>query len=391
MFAVNRRYIKDFDWKLLTVAIMIASFGLLEISSAEPVSGLWKRQLVGIIIGLVAILVTTTIDYRIIANHYGLILYWIGVCLLGLVLTPLGKEVNGNQNWLDLGPVGFQPSEFAKLFTIVYLASYLSRFRIPQVDLRSMKSWPAKLILEEIVVRWILPWVKIILIWALPTGLVYLENDTGSALSYISFLGGMFLLLAINWRWIVAGLVTILIVTALVFPQRVIPYLKSCSGYKCERIRAVYWPELAGKRFRYQNDQAEIAVGSGGIYGKGLRGSTQGTLGFVPEVHNDFIYAVASEEWGFVGASLVLFGYLFIILRLIWIASDARERLGSFLVTGFAVLLLYHVTVNVGMVLRLLPIMGIPLPLMSHGSTSVIATFFGLGLAINVRLRRFVN
>jgi rod shape determining protein RodA len=391
MFAVNRRYITDFDWPLLIAVLLIASFGLLEISSAEPVAGLWKRQAVGILIGLVVIFVTTTVDYRIIVNHYGGLLYWTGIVLLILVLTPLGKEVNGNRNWLDLGPVGFQPSEFAKLFTIVYLASYSSKFRFPQVDLRSMKSWPVRRILEEIVIRYILPWVKMVLIWALPTGLVFLENDTGSALSYISFLGGMFLLLSINWRWLVAGLVVILLLISLALPLKVIPYLKSCPGYKCERIRAVYWPELAEKRFRYQNEQAEIAVGSGGIFGKGLRGSTQGTLGFVPEVHNDFIYAVASEEWGFIGASLVLVGYLFIILRLIGIAKEARERLGSFLVIGFATLLLYHVTVNVGMVVRLLPIMGIPLPLMSHGSTSVIATFFGLGLAINVRLRRFVN
>jgi len=390
MFAVNRRYITDFDWPLLIAALLLASFGLLEISSAEPFPGLWERQAVGIAIGLIVIFMTTMIDYRIIANQYGAILYWIGVGLLALVLTPLGKEVNGNRSWLHLGPVGFQPSEFAKLFTIVYLASYTSKFRIPQVDLRGIKSWPIRRILEEILIRYLLPWVKMVLIWALPTGLVFLENDTGSALSYISFLGAMFFLLGINWRWLVAGLAALLLLIGLSLPYA-IPYLKSCPGYKCERIRAVYWPELAEKRFRYQNEQAEIAVGSGGIFGKGLRGSTQGTLGFVPEVHNDFIYAVASEEWGFIGASLVLVGYLFIILRLIGIASQTRERLGSFLVIGFAVLLLYHVTVNVGMVVRLLPIMGIPLPLMSHGSTSFIATCFGLGLAINVRLRRFVN
>jgi len=390
MFAVNRRYITDFDWPLLIVALLLASFGLLEISSAEPLPGLWERQAVGIALGLVVIFLTTMIDYRIIANQYGIFLYWFGIGLLALVLTPLGKEVNGNRSWLHLGPVGFQPSEFAKLFTIVYLASYFSKFRLPQVDLRGMKSWPISRILEEILIRRLLPWVKMVLIWALPTGLVFLENDTGSALSYISFLGAMFLLLGINWRWLVAGLAAMLLLIALALPS-VIPYLKSCPGYKCERIRAVYWPELAEKRFRYQNEQAEIAVGSGGIFGKGLRGSTQGTLGFVPEVHNDFIYAVASEEWGFIGSSLVLLGYLFIILRLIGIASQARERVGSFLVIGFAVLLLYHVTVNVGMVVRLLPIMGIPLPLMSHGSTSFIATCFGLGLAINVRLRRFVN
>ena len=390
MLSDKRRFLSDFDWPLLVVVALLASFGLLEISSAEPFPGLWKRQAVGILIGLLVLFVTAAVDYRIIVNQYGALLYWVGVVLLALVLTPLGKEINGNRSWLYLGPVGFQPSELAKMFTIVYLASYLSKFRLPQVDLRGMKNWPVVRKVEEVVIRYTLPWVKMLLIWALPTGLVFLENDTGSALSYTSFLGAMFLLIGIRWRWLLGGLAVVLLLLAVMLP-RAIPYLKTCPGYKCERIRAVYWPDLAEKRFRYQNEQAEIAVGSGGVFGKGLRGSTQGTLGFVPEVHNDFIYAVASEEWGFIGGSLVLVAYLFIIHRMIEIARRARERLGSFMVAGIAVLLLYHVTVNVGMVVRLLPIMGIPLPLMSHGSTSVIATCFGLGLAINVRLRRFVN
>jgi rod shape determining protein RodA len=160
-----------------------------------------------------------------------------------------------------------------------------------------------------------------------------------------------------------------------------VKYFKACQGYKCERIRAVYWPDLAEKRFRYQNDQAEIAVGSGGVFGKGLRGSTQGTLGFVPAVQQRTLSMLWPAKNGdLLEVSLVLFAYLFIILRMIGIASRARERLGAFMVVGFAVLLLYHVTVNVGMVVRLLPIMGIPLPLMSHGSTSVIATCSDLAL-----------
>ncbi|MEY4168650.1 MAG: hypothetical protein RIR52_2474 [Acidobacteriota bacterium] len=390
MLAVNRRFATDFDWPLLVVVVLLASFGLLEISSAEPVPGLWQRQAFGLLIGLAVLFTMSAINLSTLVNSYGHWLYWVGVLLLALVLTPLGKEVNGNRSWLYLGPVGFQPSELAKMFTIVYLASYLSKFRLPEVDLRSMRNRPVRWIVQEVAIRYILPWVKMALIWALPTGLVFLENDTGSALSYVSFLGVMFILTGINWRWLLGGSVVALLLLAVALP-RAVPYLKTCQGYKCERIRAVYWPDLAEKRFRYQNEQAEIAVGSGGVFGKGLRGSTQGTLGFVPEVHNDFIYAVASEEWGFIGGSLVLVAYLFIILRMIGIASRAREREGGLMVAGFAVLLLYHVTVNVGMVVRLLPIMGIPLPLMSHGSTSVIATCFGLGLTINVHMRRFVN
>jgi rod shape determining protein RodA len=365
MFGINRRYLSDFDWPLLGVAIAVAAFGVIEISSAEPIPGLWRRQVVGVVIGMVVLFLTTMFDYRRLVN-IAPYLYAVGVVLLALVLTPLGKEVNGNRSWLYFGSFGFQPSEFAKIFTILFLAYYLSGIKKRPLDLRTI--------------------FTVGLIWAVPTVLVFLENDTGSALSFTSFFAAMVFLSGVRWSWLaVAAGVTVL---ALVFS---VPYVKTCKSYKCERIKAVYWPELAEKRFRYQNDQSEIAVGSGGITGKGLRNSTQGTLGFVPEVHNDFIYAVASEETGFVGSFLSLAAYLMIITRLIQIARRARERAGLLLVAGFAALLLYHVTVNVGMVVRLLPIMGIPLPLMSFGSTSVVATCFGLGLAISVRLRRFVN
>ena len=365
MFGVSRRYLTDFDWPLLAMALLVAAFGVLEISSAEPFPGLWRRQLVGIGIGLGVLFFVTLVDYRRIVN-IAPYLYVVGIVLLALVLTPLGREVNGNKSWLYFGSFGFQPSEFAKLFTLLFLAYFLS----------GVKKYPLDL------------WTTIVAggIWAVPTALVFAQNDTGSALSFTSFLAATLFLSGLRWSWLAAALVAVCIAVVVA-----VPYIKTCKSYKCERIKAVYWPDLAEKRFRYQNEQSEIAVGSGGLLGKGIRGSTQGTLGFVPEVQNDFIYAVASEETGFVGSFAALTVYLLIVTRLIQIARRARERVGLLLVAGFASLLLYHVTVNIGMVLRMLPIMGIPLPLMSSGSTSVVATLFGLGLAISVRLRRFVN
>ena len=363
MFNLNRRYIADFDWVLFSLALAVAAFGVLEISSVQP--GLWRRQLIGIGIGVGLMFATTLYDYRRVVNAAPY-LYGIGVTLLALVLTPLGKEVNGNRSWLYFGNFGFQPSEMAKIFTLLFLAYYLSGVKKRPLDLKSI--------------------VVAVAIWTVPTVLVFLENDTGSALSFTSFLAATLFLAGLRWSWVVAAVGALLI--GLVVAG---PVIKNCKSYKCERIKAVYWPELAQERFRYQNNQAEIAVGSGAIIGKGPGGSTQGSLGFLPEVHNDFIFAVASEEWGFLGSSLSLTTYLLIIARLIQIARRSRERVGLLLVAGLAALLLYHVTVNVGMVIRLLPIMGIPLPLMSFGSTSVVATCFGLGLAISVRLRRFVN
>jgi rod shape determining protein RodA len=363
MFNFNRRYIADFDWVLFSLALAVAAFGVLEISSVEP--GLWRKQLIGVGIGLVLMFVTTLYDYRRVVNAAPY-LYGVGVALLALTLTPLGKEVKGNQSWLTIGTFSFQPSEIAKVFTLLFLSYYLSGVKKRPLDLRTV--------------------VVAVVIWAVPTALVFMENDTGSALSFTSFLAATLFLAGVRWSWVVAALGALLI--GLVVAG---PVIKNCKSYKCERIKAVYWPELAQERFSYQNNQAEIAVGSGAIIGKGPGGSTQGSLGFLPEVHNDFIFAVASEEWGFLGSSLSLTIYLLIIARLIQIARRSRERVGLLLIGGLAALLLYHVAVNVGMVIRLLPIMGIPLPLMSSGSTSVVATCFGLGLAISVRLRRFVN
>jgi rod shape determining protein RodA len=369
MFNANRRYMADFDWVLLSLAVGLAAFGVLEIWSVTTTHGmapgLWRRQLVGVGIGLVLMFLTTAHDYRRIINAAPY-LYGVGIVLLLLVFTPLGKVVNGNRSWLELGSFSFQPSEMAKIFTLMLLAYYLAGVRKRPLDLRTV--------------------AVAVAIWALPTALVFLENDTGSALSFTSFLAAMLFLAGVRWSWMAAALVAVVIAVIVAAP-----HIKNCESYKCERVKSVYWPDLAQKRYRYQNEQAEIAVGSGAVLGKGPRGSTQGGLGFLPEVHNDFIFAVASEEWGFIGSSLSLATYLMIIARLIQIARRSRERTGLLLVAGLAALLLYHVTVNVGMVVRLLPIMGIPLPLMSFGSTSVVATCFGLGLAISVRLRRFVN
>jgi rod shape determining protein RodA len=366
MVALNRRYLADFDWALLVLALLLAAFGVLEISSAQPFPGMWQRQSVAIGLGLLVMFAATLVDYRKIVSAAP-VLYALGVVLLVLVIaTPLGKEVNGNRSWLYFGAFGLQPSELAKVFTLLLLTRYLAGVYKRPLDLRAT--------------------VTAGLIWIVPTVLVYLENDTGSTLSFISFLAALLFLAGLRWSWIAAGLAAVVLLGVLS-----VPYIKESKSYKAERIKVILWPELASKRYLYQNQQSEIAVGSGGLFGKGIHSGTQGSLGFVPEVQTDFIFAVIGEETGFVGSAFALTLYLLMIMRLIQIARQARDRTGLLLVAGYAGLLLYHVVVSVGMVLRLLPIMGIPLPLLSYGGSSVLATFLALGLALNVRLRRFVN
>jgi rod shape determining protein RodA len=362
---ISRRYLADFDWVLLALALAAGLFGVVEISSVEPFPGHWQKQLINIGVGVLLLFFVTFIDYRTIV-HFAPFFYGAGIVLLLLVLGPLGKVKHGNKSWLDLGYFGLQPSEFAKLFTLLMLTYFLAQVRKRPLDLRTL--------------------VIAGIIWIVPVVLVFMQNDTGSMLSFISILATLIFLSGLRWSWVAGGLAVVMIVALVAVPR-----LKEKKGYKAERIKAVYWPELADKRYRYQNEQSEIAVGSGGIIGKGIHSGTQGSLGFLPEVHTDFIFAVASEETGFVGSLSALTIYLLMITRLLQIARQTRDRTGLLLVAGFAALVLYHVTVSVGMVLRLLPIMGIPLPLMSYGGTSVLATFFGLGLALNVRLRRFVK
>ena len=178
MFNVNRRYIADFDWALFALALGVAAFGVLEISSVEPSPGLWRKQLVGLGIGLVLMFVTTLYDYRRVVNASPY-LYGIGIVLLALVLTPLGKTVNGNRSWLYFGSFGFQPSEMAKIFTLLFLSYYLAGVKKRPLDLQTI--------------------VIAAGIWAVPTALVFLENDTGSALSFTSFFAATLFLAGVRW------------------------------------------------------------------------------------------------------------------------------------------------------------------------------------------------
>ncbi|HZS06267.1 MAG TPA: FtsW/RodA/SpoVE family cell cycle protein [Blastocatellia bacterium] len=367
----NRRFITDFDWVLLGMALLVCALGVIQISSVEPVPGMWRKQLVTILIaGLPILLVTTLFDYHKIVSAAPFF-YAVGIALLIGVLL-FGKEVHGNKSWLNLGPFSGQPSEIAKIFTIVMLTRYLAEIRRRPLTVRSIAT--------------------ACILWGVPAVLVYLEHDTGSTLSYLSFLAAMLILSGIGWRWIAAGAAALVLVIAMagVWLSHLDSKLHS-DNYKIQRILAVYFPEKAVDKYVYQNKQAEIAVGSGGVLGKGYRQGSQGTLGFLPEIQTDFIFAAWSEERGFLGTIFVLTLYALIITRLIGIARSARDRAGLLLAGGYAALLLCHVAVSVGMVVRLLPIIGIPLPLMSFGGSSLLATFFAFGLALNVRLRRFVN
>ena len=356
------------DYVVLLTPIVLTVLGTIGIyTTGPPALGMWKKQLVFLGIGIVVAIVLAFTDYRKIIVNVSPFLYVGAIFLLGLVLTPLGVRVNGNKAWLRLPGIQFQPSEFAKLAVILMLARYLAQSRIVR---------DAALSLKDMAIM-----AAIILPAAL---LVKFEHDTGTMLTFGAILATFYFVAGMRKKMLAAGIGAVVLGLVIVYPH--------LEPYQRARIDAVFQPAKVDPRgFGYQTIQSEIAVGSGGPVGKGFMHSTQARLGFVPNAWSDFIAATISEETGLVGALFMLGLYLLLLWRLISIALNARDRAGALMIMGFVGLLAFHITCNLGMVVGLMPIMGIPLPLMSQGGTAVVAAFAGLGLVMSVRIRRFVN
>ena len=363
MVDINQRKLKDVDWLLLIAPIALTLFGCVGINSSAPDGSFVRKQIISLGIGLVLAIAIMFTDYRKIVFDIAPFFYGAMLVLLVVVLV-VGTEINGNRAWLRLAGFSFQPSEFAKAATILMLARHLANVRQSSLSIRDM------IIMGAIVMP--------------PVILVLLEHDTGTTLTFGAIIGTFYFLGGMRKVFLGAGAVAVVIGLIAVYPH--------LKGYQKERINVIIHPEQADpKGFGYQTIQSVIAVGSGGVLGKGLGQGTQGKLGFLPFAWTDFIAAVIAEETGLTGVLLMMVLYLLLIWRLIAVAKASRERAGSLLVMGFVGLITFHILCNLGMVVALLPIMGIPLPLMSYGGTAVMAMFIGVGLALSVRMRRFVN
>jgi rod shape determining protein RodA len=363
MVDLDQRKLKDVDWLLFLAPVALTLFGCVGISSAAPDGSYVGKQLISLCLGLAIAVAIMFTDYRKIVMNLAPFFYAAMLLLLVAVIF-FGKEIHGNKAWLNLAGFSLQPSEFAKAATILMLARHLGSPRQGSLSLKDM----------AIMTAIALP----------PIILVYAEHDMGTTLTFgailgtFYFLGGMRKILLVGAVLVVAG--------GLVAAY---PHLK---GYQRERIKVIIHPEEADpKGFGYQTVQSVIAVGSGGVLGKGIGRGTQGKLGFLPFAWTDFIAAVVAEEMGLVGVLLMMVLYLLFIWRMIAVAQGSRERSGTLLVMGFVGLITFHILCNLGMVVALMPIMGIPLPLMSYGGTAVMAMFMGVGLTLSVRMRRFVN
>ncbi len=370
---LKHRKLRDFDWLVAALAIGIVCFGAWEIHNAQPTETFWQKQLIGLGIALVAMFAIALTDYRRVIE-LAPVFYVFGLLLLVIVLVPIpgvSLKINGHRAWLRIPGLGqFQPSEFVKVTTAIMLARYFGKHRA------------AVLTLKEIAVG--------CLILGLPIALILLEHDAGSVLTYLPILLVVLFLSAIRMRTVVAALVLSLVVIPAGYWVGGKTHL--VKNYQQERINVILDPENADRRgFGYHTWQSMVTVGSGGLLGSRDPEYSQSSLKFLPEPHSDFIFAVTAETTGFIGCLMLLAAYAVLLTRLITDARRARDRTGMLVIMAIVGGLIFQIFINVGMAVGLLPVIGVPLPLMSAGLSSVLATFIAIGFAISVQLRRFVN
>lgn len=368
---LEKRDLRDFDWLTAVLAVAIASFGIWQIHNALPSESYWSKQIIGLLIAIAAFVVVAFSDYRRIIDAAP-VFYAFGLLLLFLVLTPLGVEVNGQQAWLKLPVIGqFQPSEFVKIPTVLMLAKYFGNRKTGLLTLREVLIGGA--------------------ILAAPVALIMLEPDAGQAITYFPILAAVLFLSAIKIRYVVIALVA----GAIFIPTAYIVGVQSglIKNYQRQRIEAIIDPESADPRgYGYHTVQSMITVGKGGLSGiKGDTETSQSVLKFLPEPHTDFIFAVTAENTGFIGCISLLLAYALLLSRLIAGAREASDRAGMLVIMAIVCGMAFQIFINVGMALGFLPVIGVPLPLMSAGLSAILSTFIAIGFVISIKMRRFVN
>ena len=356
---------RDVDWAVLLIVLLICSVGVLQIYSAArdtDNTSAWWKQVLYVTGGLVLMWLVTAVDYHTLLQYVPWL--YAGSCVALLLTYLLGEKVYGSKRWIPLG-FGFhlQVSELVKLVIILLVARYLTDLRTDDLEIRDL--------------------VKLAGLVLIPAGLVFKQPDLGTSMTYIAVLFACSFIAGLRWKYIAA----ISVVAVLVIP---VTY-HFLPEYQKARWVGFMNPEGDPQGKGYQSIQSQIAIGSGGMFGKGVTKGTQTQLRFLPVPWKDFIFAAFGEEHGFAGVMVMLSLYFVLVMRIVQNAQTASDRAGMYICMGVAALLLFHILVNVGMVAGLIPVTGIPLPFMSFGGSSIWTFFLALGLVNNVRLRRFVN
>ena len=375
VWADERRPIRHLDPMLLVVTAALVVIGMFAIYSAtsqtlradgfDPFSRV-DKQAVTAVLGLVILLVMVTFDYRFLKVYAGFVY---GATLLGLVLLRIpgvASSESGTSNFIDIPAVSLlqiSPSEFAKIGLIVILAAMLSELRSPVPTLPDL--------------------VRVIAVAGVTMLLVFINVEIGTTIALAAITVGILVVAGTRTRHLVALAVGATVLIALAFQMNVI------KEYQVERLLTVFDSGSVSDDARYNLEQSVIAVGSGGMFGRGYLQGSQTNLDYVPEQHTDFIFTVIGEEFGFLGSALVLALFALLLWRAIRIASLSKDAFGTYLATGVASMFAIQIFVNVGMVVGIMPITGIPLPFLSYGGTAMLVNFLAIGILLNVHMRRF--
>jgi rod shape determining protein RodA len=358
------------DTTLMASVVAIASLGMLMVYSAthkkladaglDPGTYV-KRQAVFVLLGVGVMILVASIDYRVYRD-FAPVIYVGGMTLLLFVLTPLGSTVRGTQAWYQLGPFQLQPSEIAKVVVIICAATYGALHR-GELDGRRV--------------------AILIAIVAGPMGVVYLQPDLGTALVFVAILMGLLLVSGAKPRHLAVVILLGVFGVVGVFQLGVV------KQYQLDRLGAFLDPERDQQQSAYNLNQSTIAIGSGGITGKGLFKGSQNNLSYVPEQRTDFIFTVVGEELGLFGSAVLLALFAVVVWRTWRTAALAKDLYGTLVCVGVLGMFVFQIFENVGMTMGIMPITGIPLPFVSYGGSATLASFAGIGLVLNVYMRRF--
>jgi rod shape determining protein RodA len=372
VYADERRPIRHLDPTLLLTVFALSAIGLLSIYSAThqslraldlDVMTFVKKQVAALILGVIGMLLIATFDYRFFKVYAGL-LYAVSVLSLVVVQVPgIGSSSSGAQRWFELGGFQFTPSEFAKLALILMLSAMLSELKTPTPELADV--------------------IRACLVAAVPMALVFIQPDIGTSIVLVAIVVGILVVAGTKlWHLLVlAG--TAIVVIFLAFQLGVI------KDYQVLRLTGFFDPQGSTSAATYNREQSEIAIGAGGLFGRGYLAGTQTNLDFVPEQHTDFIFTVVGEEFGFAGSAIVLTLFAILIWRAIRISYLSKDPFGTYVAAGIASMFAIQMFVNIGMVIGIMPITGIPLPFVSYGGTAMITNLIAAGLLLNVHMRRF--
>ncbi len=362
----DRRLAQNFDWLLLIIILLIVASGLMTLYSAaraglETTQSFFFKQLLWYCLGIMVMISSFLIHFKRL-DYYAYAGYFLCIILLVAVIFA-GKYVAGARRWLVFGPITLQPSELAKLGVIVVLARYYSR----SVTMDGLR-------LRDLILPALMTLVPFLLIAKQP--------DLGTAMMILLIAATMTVFAKIEKK----ALIAIMSIGLICIPMTWF-LLKE---YQKRRIMTFLEPDMDPLGAGYHILQSKIAIGSGMLSGKGFLKGTQNALSFLPEHHTDFIFSVLAEDWGFIGSAAVIFLFIFLITWCLNIAHNCKDQFGIFLVIGITALIGWEVFINIGMVMGLMPVVGIPLPFISYGGSAVITKMLCIGILMSISMRRFL-